>query len=254
MRCLVLTAAIATACGCSSHTVYSNSVESCTVASVETSEPVATFAGATVPLQLHWYRVSAERALLYAQTYRLACERIYSRLPDLRRNVWGVVVDADETILDNSELRGRLATRSPPAEYSLAEWDKWVKERRATLLPGAKQFVEAVRVVGGKVFVVTNRSESQCDDTRANFDVLGLSVDAVLCQTTVSDKNPRFQSIRDGTAVSNIGPVHIAAFVGDNVMDFPNESQSTRASSRFGGDYFLLPNPTYGSFDDVAFH
>jgi predicted secreted acid phosphatase len=69
----------------------------------------------------------------------------------------------------------------------------------------------------------------------------------ILCQVDVSDKNPRFQQLQQMgyTAVE---------YVGDNILDFPVLTQDLRnmdasAFNQFGEDYFLIPNPMYGSFD-----
>lgn len=238
--------------GCQTTAPRAADVRDCGIPIVSTSEPAAQFAGAKAPNDVHWYRVSAERALLYAQTYRAACAAVHARAANLAGRAWAVVLDADETILDNSEFQARLALSG--ASYDDGLWALWVKERRAPLLPGAREFVDEVRRLGGRAVIVTNRDEALCEDTRANFAARGLAVDAMLCKAATSDKNARFQSIRDGSAAPGLEPLDIVAVVGDNIGDFPNESQASRNGSRFGVDYFLLPNPMYGSFQEVTFH
>ena len=67
-----------------------------------------------------------------------------------------------------------------------------------------------------------------------------------------SDKNPRFEAVARGTA--GLPPLDVVAFVGDNVQDFPELDQAIRARSdeafaEFGGRFFMLPNPMYGSWE-----
>ena len=68
-----------------------------------------------------------------------------------------------------------------------------------------------------------------------------------------SDKNPRFAAVAAGTTKAGGPPLDAVAFVGDNILDFPNLSQAAvkkddTALAPFGIRYFLLPNPMYGSW------
>jgi predicted secreted acid phosphatase len=47
----------------------------------------------------------------------------------------------------------------------------------------------------------------------------------------------------------------VVAFVGDNIQDFPGQSQAIReraeeAFAEFGARFFVLPNPMYGSWNE----
>jgi predicted secreted acid phosphatase len=75
-----------------------------------------------------------------------------------------------------------------------------------------------------------------------------------VCQTDTSDKNPAFQKVQDGTTVPGIGPQKVVLWTGDNINDFPNESQAGRTDESgladFGSRFVVLPNPMYGSWQD----
>ena len=110
--------------------------------------------------------------------------------------------------------------------------------------------------LGGRVVVVTNRSEAECADTRANLTDVGIPAAAVLCKGETSDKGPRFAAVASG-AGTGLGPLRVAMWFGDNIHDFPALSQDVRlggddAFARFGETYWLLPNPMYGSWTDNA--
>jgi predicted secreted acid phosphatase len=84
----------------------------------------------------------------------------------------------------------------------------------------------------------------------------GIEADVVLCQPRgESDKNPRFQRIQDGSAAPGLPALVIVAWFGDNILDFPNMRQAARSDPRaldeFGKRYFILPNPMYGSWQQV---
>jgi acid phosphatase len=161
---------------------------------------------------------------------------------------WAVVLDVDETTLDNSEHQRRLAMTGTVQNDSA--WYAWIRERAAPPVPGAVEFTNSVRRLGGRVALVSNRDEPLCDATRDNVRTAGIAADVVLCRVNkVSDKMPRFKAVEDGAAGQ---PVRILAWVGDNIMDFPGLTQAARtepgALDAFGTRYFMLPNPLYGSW------
>src|ERR1041384_798572 len=73
------------------------------------TSPMRGSSGADAHLEIRWFRTSAEYRALTRQTYRYAAER----LPELSRGLaprgWAVIVDADETVLDNSVYQERRA-------------------------------------------------------------------------------------------------------------------------------------------------
>jgi 5'-nucleotidase (lipoprotein e(P4) family) len=234
--------------------VGSLSIAACSRASMvpKTTTPVPA-ASATRPLpnDLKWFRSSAEYRALARQAYRVASDR----LPELSRGLaaksWAVILDADETILDNSEYQRRRFVLD--SGYTDASWTAWVQERAATAVPGAPDFIHRVQSLGGRVAVVTNRAESLCDATHDNLRTIGVEPDVLLCQPPgQSDKNPRFQRVQNGSAAPGIPALTVVAWVGDNILDFPDLAQTARTNSaalaEFGVRYFILPNPMYGSW------
>jgi 5'-nucleotidase (lipoprotein e(P4) family) len=204
-----------------------------------------------LPNDIRWFRTSAEYRALTRQTYQLAAER----LPELTRGAtpqsWAVILDADETVLDNSEYQRRRALDD--SAYTEASWSAWVNERAAIAIPGAPEFTQRVHSLGGRVVIVTNRAMSLCDATRANLKAVGVEADLVLCQPPgESNKNPRFERVQAGTAASGFAAATVVEWIGDNILDFPGMSQESRgdpaAFSQFGKRYFILPNPMYGSW------
>jgi 5'-nucleotidase (lipoprotein e(P4) family) len=210
-------------------------------------------AAALPPKEIHWFQSSAEYQALARQSYRLAEERVREGVAQRARGSWAVILDADETVVDNSEYQRRLAERGET--YATATWNAWVRERRAGGVPGAREFLEAVAALGGRIFIVTNRDMEVCADTQENLRALAIRFDAVLCRTQgVSDKNPRFQAVANGGAATGIPALDVVLWVGDNIQDFPGLSQAVRtqgaaALADFGRRYIVLPNPMYGSWE-----
>ncbi|HEY9227752.1 MAG TPA: HAD family acid phosphatase, partial [Gemmatimonadaceae bacterium] len=56
-------------------------------------------------------------------------------------------------------------------------------------------------------------------------------------------------------ATPDAKPLTVVAWVGDNILDFPGMSQASRgdanALAEFGKRYFILPNPMYGSWQQL---
>jgi len=163
-----------------------------------------------------------------------------------------VVLDADETILDNS---GYQLERVPfGGRFEAQSWRAWTARRAAVPLPGAVAFLRRVHELGGRIAIVTNRDAAECADTEAVFQARALAYDVMLCKPegASSDKNPRFEAVARGTA--GLPPVEVVAFLGDNVLDFPGLTQAVRergeeAFADFGRRFFVFPNAMYGSWE-----
>jgi 5'-nucleotidase (lipoprotein e(P4) family) len=199
---------------------------------------------------VQWVRDSAEYKAAFLQTYRFAAwaldEKLYVR--DQNAGPWAVIMDGDETTLNNSEYqkeRGALG-------FSPDSWNEWVNRRAATALPGVPGFTKHVHEMGGTVIIVTNRDSTQCQATQDNLTAVHVAFDKVLCKTDTSDKNPRFQSVTDGTADPSLPAFDVLFYFGDNILDFPDLSQASRTNpfsfNRFADDFVVLPNPMYGSW------
>jgi 5'-nucleotidase (lipoprotein e(P4) family) len=220
---------------------------------VQQPNPIPIQVTVELPRDVHWFRDAAEYRASAIQTYRAATERMRALASGRPSGSWAVILDVDETVLDNSEYQKRLAARN--ASFASDTWNAWVREEAATAIPGAAAFIREARTLGGRVALVTNRDEEMCAATRANLQRLTIVVDAVLCRSAgVSDKNPRFEAVAGGTAVSGLGPATVLVWVGDNIQDFPRLTQEIRlqgeeAFDAFGKTLFMLPNPMYGSWE-----
>ena len=208
----------------------------------------------TIPASVRWFRASAERRALSLQTYRLATAALERRSAGLTAGTWGVILDADETVIDNSPYQQELGRRR--ATFDAATWNEWVMRGAAAALPGAAEFTRRVRERGGRVVIVTNREQAQCDATRANLQRAGIATDLVLCKTDPSNgfKDARFEAVERGTPPSTLPPLRVVMWVGDNIQDFPRlrqdlRTQSDSAFAEFGDRFIVLPNPMYGSWE-----
>ena len=58
----------------------------------------------------------------------------------------------------------------------------------------------------------------------------------------------RYRLVDAAPPAEGLPPLRVAMWVGDNIRDFPALSQTARRGD-FGGRFWVLPNPMYGSWD-----
>jgi acid phosphatase len=224
-----------------------------------------------------WFQTSVERDLVFRQTYRAAGDKLRAALADKgwdalprgdrdndpRALPAAIIVDVDETVLDNSPNQARLIRGG--GEFNDAGWDAWVQQRAARPLPGALDFLNAAARQGVTVFYISNRSAAQAEATvdnlrRAGFPIagagqfLGKGTAVAGCVARGSDKGCRRRAVGRGYRV-------LMQF-GDQVGDFVDIASNTRDGRReavapyaawIGERWWTLPNPVYGSWEPALF-
>ena len=210
-------------------------------------------------LAVLWYQRAAECRALYHQACNLARERIDQHLARKTRNrTNAIIVDIDETILDNSPYQAGLARRGQT--YSEATWTNWVNFARAEALPGISNLLHYAAGKKVEVFYVSNRKSFQTLQTITNLQQQGLpfaDTNHVLLRTGKESKDDR-----RGPLLTN-GVYDIALLMGDNLADFHHAFESTnqierlqateRARAAFGSNYIVLPNPMYGNWEGALY-
>ncbi|NIT60622.1 MAG: hypothetical protein GWN00_31795 [Aliifodinibius sp.] len=210
-----------------------------------------------LPLDVKWVRQSVEYQAICLQTYHAAWQLVKSRAANLQ-NEWAVVLDVDETTLDNSRYQEILFDKNISfPEY----WNQWVKREECPPIPGVKSFIDSVRTLGGQAHVVyiTNRDTALEEATRNNLKKADLwrEGDVLLCRRDKQDtKEVRRQEVITGTGrLEGQGKRTIIALIGDQVNDmdsYPADATIEELRSRYakstkwGIEYFMLPNPMYG--------
>jgi len=221
-----------------------------------------------------WVQRSAEYQAAAETLYRAATARLDAALkdptwdalvPEERANAArglppAVVMDIDETVLDNSPYQARLVRDG--AEYNEVTWDAWVREP----VPGVVEFARAAQAKGITLIYISNRAEHLIEPTLANLRAVGLPVkdDSVFlglgtfvpdCEQEGSEKLCRRQFAGRSYRV-------LMQF-GDQLGDFaqilantPEARAELQARHRgwFGERWWMLPNPTYGSWEPALFN
>jgi 5'-nucleotidase (lipoprotein e(P4) family) len=220
--------------------------------------PMPRPAATTQGLAVKWLRDSGEYAALSRLVYGFAARAVAEHAAEARQGgstpLLAVVADIDETALDNSAYQlERLAYGLP---YDPDSWDAWVARRQAGAVPGAAEFVTAMRGLDVRMAWISNRSNTTVEATRQNLDAHGLwsPGDALCLQPGDQDprKTERRAQVRSGQGACSLGaPARVLAYVGDQLTDLPadgEEQPQARRAECLGARCFLLPNPMYGSW------
>jgi len=207
-------------------------------------------------LEVKYVRDSLEYAVLVRQVYRQATQAVRAGAPAKGpARPWAVVLDVDETALDNSVYQLERAAYDLP--FDDESWNAWVRRAQAPAVPGVAEFIAAVRAAGGSVAWITNRDDVVREETRRNLAAVGLWDDADrLCLKTTDPaytKGVRRREVATGQGACawQGRPTEVRAFVGDQVGDFPAEGEDSPDAGReeaFGTRFFLLPDPMYGGW------
>ena len=167
-----------------------------------------------------------------------------------------VILDVDETVLDNSAYQARLILEQ--REYETASWNDWVREEKAIPVPGALEFTRYAASRGVTVFYVTNRRHSVEEPTRRNLVAHDFPFDAGLDTLYTRDEEPDWGSDK-GTRRRRVAERYrILLLLGDNLGDFVSGVETSREARAslvtdnagfWGTRWIMLPNPQYGSWD-----
>ena len=225
-----------------------------------------------------WVQASAEYRALSEQTFRAAADHLDAALKEKHWDALvtaergnaptglapAVIMDVDETVLDNSPYQARLVRDGK--EFDDLSWDAWVAEKKAKPLPGVVDFAKAASAKGVTIVYLSNRAQHLQAATLANLRSAGLPVadDSVFlglgtfvqgCEQNGSEKACRRQLAGR--------KYRVLMQFGDQLGDFVQVIANTpdgRAqlgdeyADWFGERWWMLPNPTYGSWEPAMFN
>ena len=206
-----------------------------------------------------WTQTSGEKAALAYQAFALARMTLGRDLRLRHARKRAIIVDVDETIMDNSRFQAMLIQTNQA--YSGKLWTDWVNRAEAIALPGAVEFLRYANSRGVRVFYITNRKEIEKAGTATNLTKLGfpdVNDETLLVRTdpNSSSKEPRRQTVST--------KYYVVLLMGDNLNDFADvfEKGKTVASrlsaveqnkTQFGTRFIVLPNPMYGDWENAIY-
>jgi acid phosphatase len=243
------------------------------------------------------FAAGAERATLWVRNsseFRAASETIYraargalaqgladpqwtaepSQTGDLSALPPAIVMDIDETVLDNSEPQADMLLEGTCLDEFAQAWDAWIAKRSAPAVPGATEFIRAARESrdgagrAPRVFFITNRECAsragrgvpcpQEDDTQANLEALGLGSPTLADDLMLKGERPEWENEKLSRRQAVARTHRIVLNVGDDLADFLPDVRRAGVADRdrarcdysgyWGRRWFLVPNPMYGSW------
>lgn len=225
-----------------------------------------------------WAQTAIEHDLIFLQTFRDAQSGLLAAKKDRQWDALAsddrttpiqglkpaVILDIDETVLDNSPYQARLVRSG--GEYNEADWAAWCKEEAARALPGVVAFTQFAASHGIAVIYISNRAKDLDTVTLANLRKAGLPVsgpDAFLglgtfvegCEQIGTEKGCRRQLVsRKYRVLMQFGDQ-----IGDLVTVAANNPQGRRRAMApymkwIGTRWFVLPNATYGAWEPALFN
>lgn len=170
-----------------------------------------------------------------------------------------IIMDLDETVLDNSSFQGELVRQR--SAYNEALWREWVATESAGAVPGAIAFIQYALSRNVTVFFVSNRTATQEQNTRNNLASLGIALPADVDTVLTAGERPDWTSDKTSRRKFVSENYRILMLVGDDLGDFVTGNKAPPADrialaekyGQFWGErWLLINNPLYGSWESAT--
>lgn len=215
-----------------------------------TREAAVLLSQQNVDATLYQY-ASAEVHRLYQQGYELARIRLDANLERPHVLPPAVIVDIDETVLDNSP--SNVTDIAQGRTFSPVEWKQWTAMASAKAVPGAVDFLNYAASRGCTIYYISNREMDEKTVTIKNLQAAGFPMADqahVMPMGSTSDKTERRVEVAKDH--------YIALLIGDQLTDLdqsfkdrsidlgkPHVDAMRDSLERY---FILLPNSIYGTW------
>ena len=173
-----------------------------------------------------------------------------------------VILDVDETVLDNSDYQAWNVTAG--TSFDPKTWTSFVKSQTSRPIPGALEFTQYAVKKGVKVFYVTNRVAEEEAATRENLAKYGFPLDANMDTILVRGEREEWKSSAKSARRAFVAQNYrVLLNIGDNFSDFTDDYKGTDAerlqvfeanAALWGKEWIVIANPTYGSFESTPYN
>lgn len=225
-------------------------------ASVKDAVTQARFNGDYMSLAVLYYQRAAETRALYYQGFNMAKMMIDKDLKVKSKLKRAIVLDIDETALDNSPYEAQCILGG--FGYPVM-WDEWCNAAKAEPTPGAVEFLKYAEKKGYAIFYITNRKAKFSEVTLKNLNDKGFPMADtahVVFRTKDNSKEARRLEV--------MKTYNIVLLLGDNLADFTSvydekltmEQRALKTDSlkeEFGKRFIMFPNPMYGEWEMLVY-
>lgn len=171
-----------------------------------------------------------------------------------------VILDLDETVLDNSQYE--VWMMKTDQTFHLQTWNEFCAAQISTAIPGAVEFTRYAESKSVKVFYIAGRGMETETDTRKNMQKLGFPMGGNVDTLLMLNEKPDWGSAKSTRRAFIAKDYRVLLNLGDNFGDFDDRYSSSEADRlkafkenevRWGREWLMLANPTYGSFESAPF-
>ena len=205
-----------------------------------------------LPNDVRWITASNEYQALCSQIYDNAINNLNLQIAKnpyslniVNKSKYAIVMDLDETVLDNSQYQVELFEKNE--SFNIDSWAQWVNREEAELVPGAKKYIDVIRQANIQLIFISNRMHERLNATINNMKRLNiyLEKDIFLLRKDKKDKkNIRRKEIFESSGrMKNYNSFVVLQYIGDAMGDFPLTNLN-----QFGLTQYVLPNPMYGKW------
>ena len=173
-----------------------------------------------------------------------------------RRKPRAIIIDADETVLDNSPYQAEIARENKA--FSIEEFFDWKKSGKSKAVPGSVEFLNYAKKQGVDIFYVSNVPNSFKAVTIENLKQNGFpdaEPENVLLITDTGSKEPRRQKVAETH--------RIIMLIGDSLNDLSVVFEGKSTAERFaetdkmkddwGRKFIVVPNAMYGAWENAIY-
>ncbi|PCK70822.1 hypothetical protein PL1_2558 [Paenibacillus larvae subsp. larvae B-3650] len=202
-----------------------------------------------------WFQTAGETKALYYQGYNIGRLKLDTALAKGTNKKPAIILDLDETVLDNSPYQAMTVKEGKTYPY---KWDEWIDKAESEALPGAIDFLKYAESKGVDIYYISDRRINQLDATIKNLE----HVDAPQAtKEHVLLKDPQEkgkEKRREIVSQKN----DIVLLFGDNLSDFTDFDHKSvkernnmvdETKEQFGDKYIIFPNPMYGNWESALY-
>lgn len=222
----------------------------------EQAQPAVSLQEQSVLAVLYQQR-AAEVKALQIQAYKLGEIRLMQILAEKKfTKKPAIVVDIDETVLDNSPYQAKQIFSG---ESYPTGWDEWCKLEKAEAIAGSVDFLNTAVKQGADVFYISNRKSHLIDATINNLKAAGfpqVEKAHIMLRTKTSSKVERRTKVSENH--------DIVLLFGDNLGDFTDgfedaslaerDSRLVEINADLASKFITLPNALYGGWEGATYN
>ncbi len=223
----------------------------------ELAKPATVSLSEQMVLAAAYHQQAAEVKALQIQAYKLGSMRLKQILLEKKHSKkLAVVVDIDETVLDNSPYQAKQVFTG---ESYPTGWDDWCKLEKAEPIAGAVDFLNEAVSQGVDVYYISNRRHHLLEATMNNLKKVGFP------QVELSHIMLRGETSSKVERRAKLSETHeIVLLFGDNLGDFTDLFEKKPMTERnalvdsiqsdIASKFITLPNPLYGDWEGAIYN